>query len=207
DKQPFEGYRVYKSTASAEGPWILLAEYDVTKGKIGYKIDLPHSYEDNGLLNNFTYYYSVTSYSKPDTVLPWPSLESNISQNAIAVIPGPAPPKSVGHVKVVPNPYRGDLNYYSYTPRWESPPPSRSFWMEQDRKIQFTNLPARCEIRIYTISGTLVNVLQHNSASLGYEDWNLTSSVGQAISSGIYLFTVQDLSTGAIQVGKFVVIK
>jgi len=31
--------------------------------------------------------------------------------------------------------------------------------------------------------------------------------VGQAISSGIYLFTVEDLKTGAAQVGKFVVIK
>ena len=41
----------------------------------------------------------------------------------------------------------------------------------------------------------------------GYEDWNLTSSIGQAISSGIYLFTVEDVANGKVQVGKFVIIK
>jgi hypothetical protein len=36
---------------------------------------------------------------------------------------------------------------------------------------------------------------------------NLTSSVGQAISSGLYLFTVEDKKNGNVQVGKFVIIK
>jgi len=206
-QHPFEGYRVYKSTVSAQGPWILLAEYDEPNDPFGHNIGIKHSYTDDGLLNNFTYYYSVTSFSKPDTVLPWPSLESNLNQNVIAVVPGPAPPPDVGKVKVVPNPYRGDVNYYSFNPRWETPPPSRSFWMEQDRKIQFINLPQRCEIKIYTLAGTLVQTIEHDNAAYGYEDWNLTSMVGQAVSSGIYLFTVKNLNTGSVQVGNFVIIK
>jgi hypothetical protein len=79
--------------------------------------------------------------------------------------------------------------------------------MEQDRRIQFINLPERCEIRIYTLAGDLVNTLHHDDPNRGFEDWNLTSSVGQAISSGIYLFSVEDLKNGEVQVGKFVVIK
>ena len=79
--------------------------------------------------------------------------------------------------------------------------------MEQDRRIQFINLPAHCEIKIYTLAGEVVATLEHDNAQKGYEDWNLTSSIGQAISSGLYLFTVQDIKNGNVQVGKFVIIK
>jgi hypothetical protein len=79
--------------------------------------------------------------------------------------------------------------------------------MEQDRRVQFINLPERCEIRIYTLAGDLVDTIYHENPSRGYEDWNLTSSVGQAISSGLYLFTVEDKNNNQVQVGKFVVIK
>ena len=40
----------------------------------------------------------------------------------------------------------------------------------------------------------------------GIENWNLTSKANQAISSGIYLFTVEDQYNNT-QVGKFVIIK
>jgi hypothetical protein len=79
--------------------------------------------------------------------------------------------------------------------------------MEQDRRIQFINLPTQCQIKIYTLAGDLVTTLDHHDAARGYEDWNLTSSIGQAISSGIYLFTVEDVTNAKVQVGKFVIIK
>jgi len=205
--QPFEGYRVYKSTQSITGPWKLLAEYDIKGNEFGHNIGLAYEYIDKGLINNVEYYYSVTAFSKPDTVLPWPSLESSINANAVIAIPGTAPPETIGKVAVVPNPYRGDIKYNTYIPPWERPPASRGFWMEQDRRIQFINLPENCEIKIYTVAGDLVATLQHQDPSRGYEDWNLTSSVGQAVASGIYLFTVEDKKTGDVQVGKFVIIK
>ncbi|NIR64170.1 MAG: hypothetical protein GWN00_11325, partial [Aliifodinibius sp.] len=59
----------------------------------------------------------------------------------------------------------------------------------------------------YTLAGDLVQTLQHNDPVQGYEEWNLTSDVGQAIASGIYLFTVENDETGEVQTGKFVVIK
>ncbi len=79
--------------------------------------------------------------------------------------------------------------------------------MEQDRRIQFINLPARCEIIIYTLAGDIIDKLEHNDPNRGYVDWNLTSNVGQAISSGIYLFTCEDKVNSKVQVGKFVIIK
>ena len=209
DTRPFEGYRVYKSTKSIQGPWKLLAEYDIPDDNYGHNIGLKYEYVDDGLLNNVEYYYSVTAFSKEDHQLNWPSLESSINQNAKVVVPGTAPPPTVGKVAVVPNPYRGDIHYNSYNPPWEKPEGRRSFWMEQDRRIQFINLPRDCEIKIYTLAGDLVNTIEHHggASGKGYHDWNLTSSVGQAVASGIYMFTVRDLNNGKVQVGKFVIIK
>ncbi|MFQ6674791.1 MAG: hypothetical protein ACE5LH_00455 [Fidelibacterota bacterium] len=207
DPHPFEGYRVYKSTRSPTGPWTLLAEYDTTGDPFGHNTGLKRTYTDVGLLNNLEYYYSVTAYSKPDTTIDFPSLESSINANAKVAVPGTEPPSSVDRVAVVPNPYRGDIAYHAYDPPWEKPDPTRASWMEQDRRIQFINLPARSEITIYTLAGDWIISLYHDDPTRGYEDWNLTSRVGQAISSGIYLYTVKDNATGQVHVGKFVVIK
>ena len=203
---PFEGYRIYKSTRGYGGPWTLLAQFDKAGDFYGPNTGLQHEFVDKGLLNNFKYYYSVTSFSLPDTVLGITDLESSLQDNAVEVTPGPAPPPSVGKVAVVPNPYLGNVDYTRYQPPWESPPPGR-VWMEQDRKVQFINLPTRCTIKIFTLSGELVKVLHHNDPKRGYEEWNLVSQVGQAIASDMYLFVVKDLNNGKVQVGKFVVIK
>jgi hypothetical protein len=204
---PFEGYRVYKSTQSLDGPWIPLAEYDIAGDGFGHEFGLQHSFTDVGLLNNFEYYYAVTAFSKMDTVYGFRSRESRISLSAVRASPGLAPAKQLGEVAVVPNPYRGDIDYNKYTPAWERPSEGRLYWLEQDRRVQFINLPERCEIRIYTLGGDLVQTLNHDDPINSYHDWNLTSHVGQATASGIYLFTVEDKIHGGVQVGKFVIIK
>lgn len=203
--KPFEGYRVYKSTVSSSGPWTLLDQYDKIDD-YGQNTGLSYSYTDRGLLNNIEYYYTVTSFTMPDDSIDFPELESSFTVGSQVAVPGTPPPETIGKVAVVPNPYRGDVPYYSYDPPWEKPPVGRK-WMEQDRRVQFINLPERCEIRIYTLAGDLVDTIYHENPSRGYEDWNLTSSVGQAISSGLYLFTVEDKNNNQVQVGKFVVIK
>jgi len=205
-KYPFEGYRVYKSTKSTNGPWTLLAEYD-TINDIGSNTGLKYDYEDRGLLNNIEYYYAVTSYSREDKVLNFPSQETSISNTAKVITPGTTPPETIGQVSVVPNPYRGDIAYNTYDPPWEKPKGSRSRWLEQDRRIQFVNIPAQCQIKIYTLAGDFVFSIDHDDANKGFEDWNLTSNVGQAVASGIYLFTVEDKANGKVQIGKFVIIK
>ena len=205
-KKPFEGYRLYKSTKSIDGPWTLLAEHDIVDN-VGYDTGLQYTYKDEGLLNNVEYYYTLTAFSKPDRVNNFPSQESSLGANARRVVPGTAPLQSVGGVAVVPNPYRGDIPYNSYNPPWEKPQSTRPWWMEQDRRIQFTNLPERCEIKIYALAGDLVNTIHHDNPNKGFEDWNLTSNVGQAVASGIYLFTVEDKANGKVQIGKFVIIK
>lgn len=203
---PFEGYRLYKSSQSKTGPWTLLAEYDIPDNAFGENIGLEYEYRDTGLLNNIEYYYTVTAYSKPDTVLGFPSQESSKFQGVQVARPGPVTPETVGEVAVVPNPYRGDLDYTEYIPPWEKSPSGRP-WMEQDRRIQFVNLPADCEIRVYSAAGDFIKSIIHHNPEVGYENWNLTSYVNQAIASGVYIYTVEDLQSGKMQTGKFVVIK
>ncbi len=204
---PFEGYRVYKSMRGPDGPWTLLNEYDIAGNGYGHDFGLEHSYTDAGLLNNFEYYYAVTAFSKDDRVYGFRSRESRIPLSTVKASPGIPPAEHVGEVAVVPNPYRGDIAYYQYTPAWEQPSAGRSAWMEQDRKVQFINLPERCVIKIFTLAGELVQTLRHDDPTNNYHDWNLTSSVGQATASGIYLFTAEDVIHGGVQVGKFVIIK
>ena len=208
-EKPFEGYRVYKSFNSKTGPWKLIAEFDIAENGIANDIGLEREFTDVGLLNNVEYFYSVTAFSKEDKVMNWPSMESSIDANAVVAVPGTEAPDEVGMVAVVPNPYRGDVNYNSYIPPWEKPMDGRQNWIEQDRRIQFINLPEVCTIKIFTLAGDLVQVLKHNELGTGkgYHDWNLTSSVGQAVASGLYLFVVQNEDSGESQVGKFVIIK
>jgi hypothetical protein len=91
-------------------------------------------------------------------------------------------------VRVVPNPYLGHA-------RWDDGPGSR--------KLQFTNLPEGCTIRIYTLAGELIRTL-YNDAD-GTVDWNMTSEAGRGIAAGVYLYNV-DSENGNIT-GKFAVVK
>ena len=207
EPQPFEGYRLYKSNYNKDGPYTMLAEYDIAGNGLFQDAGLEYQYTDVGLLNNFEYFYSVTGFSKEDAVVGFLSQESSVSGNAQVVIPGTGTPETVGQVAVVPNPYRGDIYYHTFNPPWERPSYYGGVWVEQDRRIQFINLPENCTMKIYTVSGDEIKEIKHNDATRGFEDWNLTSSVGQTVAAGIYLFTVEDNNNGEIQTGKFVIIK
>jgi hypothetical protein len=207
EPQPFEGYRLYKSNYSANGPFTMLAEYDISGNGLFQDVGLEYQYKDEGLLNNFEYYYSVTGFSKVDAVVGFLSQESSIGGNAKVVIPGTGTPETVGQVAVVPNPYRSDIYYHTFNPPWEKSAYFGGIWVEQDRRIQFINLPESCVLKIYTVAGDEVTEIVHNDATRGFEDWNLTSSVGQTVAGGIYLFSVEDRNNRNIQAGKFVIVK
>ena len=207
EPQPFEGYRVYKSTQSQYGPWTLLTEYDIDNNDFFGNTGLKYEYVDRGLVNNLEYYYSVTSFSKPDIISRQKSIESNINLNSVVVTPGTAAPSTVtDEIAVIPNPYRGDIAYKDYKPAWEVVPSGNS-WHESDRRIQFINISSPSEIKIYSLAGDLINTLEHNDPERGFADWNLTSRIGQTVASGIYLYSVEDLKNGKVHVGKFVIIK
>jgi hypothetical protein len=75
------------------------------------------------------------------------------------------------------------------------------------RRIDFVNLPRQCTIRIFTVSGTLVTVIEHEgSQDDGREAWDLTTKDGLEIAYGTYFFHVAAPGIGE-KLGKFAIIK
>ncbi len=99
---------------------------------------------------------------------------------------------------VVPNPYVGAASFepqrFAVTGRGE-------------RKIEFRNLPVNCTIRIYTVTGELVQTLRHGGdIDKGFIEWNLRSKDQLEIAPGLYIFHV-DGGTAGTFIGKFAIIK
>lgn len=177
-----------------------------------------YKYEISGLLSGWQYQFSVTSFDYGSQVFELDPLETSTNANAVRVFPGTSPNENFGSdakehkVGVYPNPYRVNAAWDGAT--------------EQDRKLMFYNLPQRAEIRVYTLAGDIVAEMDHNSETysgdIGWFDtrsgsprvfsggehaWDILSESNQTLRSGLYLFTVKDLSTNKVQTGKFLIIK
>ena len=78
------------------------------------------------------------------------------------------------------------------------------------KKILFTHLPAQCTITIYTITGEMVNALEHDDPLDGKEWWDLRTINNQEVSPGLYIYTVEstnDAGKAIKHVGKFAIIR
>ena len=233
----FEGYRIYGARKTANddlGEFSLLLETDLNNN-IGYNtgfstIQITDQFgEPDSLLINDTYYqykfenanikdgwlnyYAVTAYDQGDPDANLESLESSIYSNRVYVFPGKAAAKEndwVGEPTVYPNPFKGQALWDGYGSR------SKMLW--------FRNLPNEAEIRIFSLAGDLVDIIQHeesyNGADIanidaqknplmagGEHAWDLITMHDQATASGLYLFTVEDKNSGQIKEGKFLIIK
>jgi hypothetical protein len=86
----------------------------------------------------------------------------------------PAASKALDLINIVPNPYYA---YSSY---------------ETDKLsnlVKITNLPGKCTINIYTISGILVRQYKKDN-DITYQDWDLKNTAGIPIASGLYIIHV-----------------
>ncbi|MEE9118660.1 MAG: hypothetical protein V3U02_08725, partial [Calditrichia bacterium] len=103
------------------------------------------------------------------------------------------------NVFVVPDPYAG-VN--SLERKQSSALSGRG-----ERRVDFVNLPRQCTIRIYTVSGKFVKVIDHNaSQDNGREPWDLTSTDGLEVAYGVYFFHIDAPGIGQ-KVGRFAIIK
>ncbi len=239
-KKDFEGYRVYRTNTGfdlseaqdLQAAFVKVAEFDSMYNSIGYntgfshvKMDEPkyfdgdttaywYKFEIENLLNGWQYVYSVSAFDRGDPENNLGSLESSSLASAQKVLPGtPATSEAGVKIGVYPNPYYGEAY-------WDGS-------SERLRKIYFYNLPAECEITIYTLSGDVVKRIQHDQASNGSDirwfetyskdgaqkmsggehAWDLVTDGDQATATGLYLFSVKDKQTGDIKTGKFLVVK
>jgi len=230
--QDFEGNRVYLSTDNVNFDLIRQVDMVDTTGpntgldQLADPIEIDgQTYEYKLVLQNlkdgFKHWVAVTSY---DTGTPEvPSLESGKPQNKVFAITGPDEAEAgASEVMVFPNPYR-----------------VRALWdgeFLRDRFLWFTNLPRKAHIRIYSLAGDLVDEIDFDGdtyraqGSRGIYNpsadrekkgapvlsgsmyaWDLISNRDQAIATGLYIFVVEDRTSGETrgrrQTGKFLVIK
>jgi len=185
---------------------------------------------DHEVKNGFTYFYSVTAFDSTDEL--GHTIELNGRRSAVeaeGVVPQSATKTGKG-VWVVPNPYRGYARIAERPSSWDLTPNASD---PTGTHVDFLGLPTgQWTIRIYTVSGDLVEILkstdpvneslrpsstqsdgsvqtsfnrQQDTANDGQARWNLISRNGQDIVSGIYMFTVE--SSEGTQRGRFVVIR
>ena len=132
--------------------------------------------------------YASIENSKGTTVL---------DRNFLQVYPGVQPQDNLDNVNVVPNPYRARSNFKE---------------SEFERKIRFTNLPQKCKISIFSLTGELIFEINHNNQFSGNEWWDLRTINNQEIAPGLYLYHIQNIDSNNDKsldeiVGKFAVIR
>jgi hypothetical protein len=114
-------------------------------------------------------------------------------------------------VKVVPNPYVVTNSLEAAVTNYQ---------LNQIRQLMFTNIPAQCTIKIFTVSGVLVDEIvvnnaasnkstdwDTNSAANGTTFWDLKTREGLDIAAGYYIYHIKSTLTGDEKAGKFAVIK
>ena len=76
-----------------------------------------------------------------------------------------------------------------------------------ERRIDFRNLPPQCTIRIFTMSGRQVKVINHASTrDESIASWNLQSEDGLDVAYGVYIYHVEAPGIGE-RIGRFAIIK
>jgi len=142
----------------------------------------------------FLYFYSVRSFDTGHadwngTGQAVPSLESGLSAPEQKMLIGKeayslASAESDNmqqKIRVVPNPYKND-GIHEYT---------------LSNAIKFFNIPQKCKISIYSVSGELVAQVHHNEASpLGEWDQQTVKFAGD-VAPGIYFWVVESEIDGA----------
>lgn len=236
--QDFEGYRIYRSelgddlTGQIATNAKVIKEYDTMGNSYGFNTGFdeialvtPITFDDEpgvaywyrypveGLLNGWQYLFAVTAFDASFDGQEVESLETSINANALRIFTGSKVNEDMMEtVGVYPNPYRINA-------AWDGS-------NELTKKIMFYNLPAKAQIRVYTLSGDIVAELDHDAetyvgdirwfndlsapnrkVSGGEHAWNVLSESRQNLTTGLYLYTVKDLDSGKIQRGKLAIIK
>ena len=142
-----------------------------------------------------------TNFSNPDKWADpdgYASIENSkgttvLDRNFVKVYPGVMPASDVSDIGVVPNPYKVHSGYQQ---------------SEHLRQIRFTNLPEKCTIMIFTLTGEHIRTLEHSDSESGNAWWDMRTVNNQEVVPGLYLFHVkQSGSSSEPFIGKFAVIR
>ncbi len=99
--------------------------------------------------------------------------------------------KAIDEITIVPNPYKGASAYEV---------------SNLNDVVRITNLPERATIRVFTLSGTLIKVIEKRDPDTNFVNWDLQTDNALPIASGMYLIHIEIPGVGE-KVLKFGVIK
>lgn len=162
------------------------------------------TYNDSSVIRGQPYHYAVTAVDdgtqNTDGLFPGQSLESSKYANrseipAYAFAPGA---ENTDKIRIVPNPFIAGAIEFNYPGTGKD-------------DLLLVNLPPYCTIRIYTATGDLIKVIDHQSGSAD-ERWDQVTESNQKIASGVYILQVdnaKDLDGNSLPsaIEKFVVVR
>jgi hypothetical protein len=106
--------------------------------------------------------------------------------------------RKLANIYVVPDPYVAVSTLESQLSRLSG---------RGERRIDFVNLPPTCIIKIFTMSGNLVKVIEHEGTNTeGRHSWNMITKDGLEVSYGVYIYHVEVPGVGQ-KIGRFAIIK
>ena len=130
-------------------------------------------------------------FHESDTIRFSITADDNLDKSAIA--------SDMDNIKVVPNPY-------VMTNMMESAVANP--FLNQRRRLMFTHIPSDCIIKIFTVSGVMVDeILVSNEPENGIIHWDMLTRENLEIAAGMYIYHIEAHETGDQKTGKFAVIK
>jgi hypothetical protein len=137
--------------------------------------------------------YDPSSYSFRGDLEPRQPMVTGIQFSAASTAAtGPVGDVDISNVHTVPDPYY-------VRSAFELGPSNKA--------LRFINLPPQAVIRIYTLNGTLVRVLEHNDPLGGAEaQWDLRNRNNQFVASGVYFYVVEG-PDGKKHTGKMTIVQ
>lgn len=195
----FAGYRIMRRVSNQDTTYYEVI-YDSDKNDKA----ATHTFVDKSVLALAQYYYFIQSKAKidPNDMNADPTTRGKIMYSGRIWVPNiywVNPPRlsqdDLSKIRIAPNPYNINdplLKTYGYT---------------DQRAINFYNLPASCEIKIFTENGDLIKTIRHESkVRAGSETWDMITDSQQVISSGLYIAVIQKPS-GENTFLKFIVVR
>lgn len=167
-----------------------------------------YKYIDRKVKNGLPYFYAVTTYdhnlveNRPFSLGRFSTPTSNFCYTEPCSRTQEASDFQPDDIYVVPNP----VTIESMEP-WRLGPTNDD---PSGLKCEFRNLPGcRCTVRIYTLSGDLVQTLHYEGKDEnGTLKWDLLTRNGQDVTSGVYLYSIEPMRKEFPRVvKKFVVIR
>lgn len=186
------GYEIYR----AKGSW------DSTYTKIHTAAPNEFTFDDITLARGVDYYYYIVAVGDPADNTGGGMTPKGVALKSSkfytqsfdpANLKRPAG-KNLSDFRIVPNPYVISAD------------PNNMLFPSRKNRLAFFDVPAKCNIKIYTELGELIYEINHTDGS-GDEFWDLNTSSNQLVVSGIYIAVVTDLNTGKNEIQKFVVIR